>query len=164
MNAPCSQYIQHEQINIKMFTQKLVRSAHPNILYKRVNKSNLIKIAHAFAQNRRMFHWKGPGYVAQKSASRVKMRSSLVCLTLAFWYSPTLFSKKFVFPWREIISIHSKGFSTLKSLGTPTAKSRRSATNLMYWPIKREFMPISSTGRESETNSSSISTASAIIC
>ena len=25
----------------------------------------------------------------------------------------------------------------------------------MYWPIKREFMPISSTGRESETNSSS---------
>ena len=49
----------------------------------------------------------------QKSAFIVKVRSSLDCLTFAFWYSPTRFSKKFVFPVREIMSIHSKGFSTL---------------------------------------------------
>jgi len=55
----------------------------------------------------------GLSMLHQKSALRVKTRSSLVCLTLAFWYSPTLFSKKLVLPVSEIMSIHSKGFSTL---------------------------------------------------
>lgn len=38
--------------------------------------------------------------------------------------------------------------------------NRRSATNLMYWLIKLEFMPISAQGRASHTNWVSISTAS----
>lgn len=35
-------------------------------------------------------------------------------MTPAFWYSPTLFSKKLVLPCNEIISIHSNGFETSK--------------------------------------------------
>jgi len=36
-----------------------------------------------------------------------------VVLTLAFEYSDTRFSKKFVFPWSEIMSMKSNGFVEL---------------------------------------------------
>jgi hypothetical protein len=36
-----------------------------------------------------------------------------VVLTPAFEYSDTRFSKKFVFPWSEIMSMKSKGFDEL---------------------------------------------------
>ncbi len=41
------------------------------------------------------------------------MLSSLLDMTPIFWYSPTRFSKKFVFPSREMASMKSKGFVTL---------------------------------------------------
>jgi hypothetical protein len=47
------------------------------------------------------------------SASRAKVWSALSTLTPDFEYSPTHFSKKFIFPWRLIISIHSKGLPIL---------------------------------------------------
>jgi len=50
---------------------------------------------------------------SQKSALRRKTLSSLEDMTPAFWYSATLFSKKFVLPWMQIMSIHSKGFLLL---------------------------------------------------
>ena len=49
----------------------------------------------------------------QKSASRVNTCSFVSDMTPLFWYSPTRFSKKFVFPSREMFSIKSNGFSTL---------------------------------------------------
>merc|ERR1712008_205703 len=52
----------------------------------------------------------------QKSASNTKPLDSSTphCganddITPAFWYSPTLFSKKFVLPCKDISSIQSKG-------------------------------------------------------
>ena len=55
----------------------------------------------------------------QKSSSRVKILDSTGVPTPAFLYSPTRFSKKFVFPCREIRSIKSKGLRTLYNLGLP---------------------------------------------
>jgi hypothetical protein len=40
-------------------------------------------------------------------------------ITLAFWYSPTRLSKKFVFPSREIRSIQGNGLLTLYFLPCP---------------------------------------------
>src|SRR5436309_3321013 len=100
---------------------------------------------------------------AQKSASSVKTCCSTETPTPDFEYSPTRFSKKLVFPCSEIISIQSKGFFALNSLGTPKATSKRSAQNSMYSHIKVEFIPINSTGSESLTNSSSMATASRTI-
>ncbi|EJK72984.1 hypothetical protein THAOC_05424, partial [Thalassiosira oceanica] len=48
-----------------------------------------------------------------KSQSKEKTCSSLLTPTPDLEYSPTLFSKKLVLPWRLIISIHSKGFDAL---------------------------------------------------
>ena len=36
-------------------------------------------------------------------------------ITPDFWYSATLFSKKFVFPSKEMFSMKSNGFWTLKT-------------------------------------------------
>ena len=49
----------------------------------------------------------------QKLVSRTKVWSALSTPTPDFEYSPTRFSKKFVFPWRLIISIHSNGLPIL---------------------------------------------------
>lgn len=59
----------------------------------------------------------------------------MVAMTPAFWYSATLFSKKLVFPCREIISIQSKGFERWKILGWFSDINKRSATNSMYWAM-----------------------------
>jgi hypothetical protein len=48
------------------------------------------------------------------------------------------FSKKLVFPWREIVSIHSKGFETSEICGCRSAIMRQSAQNLMYWHSMRQ--------------------------
>lgn len=127
----------------------------------------------------------------QKSwvVSKTSDLCSMDARTPAFWYSPTLFSKKLVFPCIEIISIHSNGFPTakiqkttchghftnwnkkkverrtpLKIFGTSKAVSKRSATNSMYWDISCWFIPMSATGIELHTNSFSIVTASRIMC
>merc|ERR1711953_726299 len=65
-------------------------------------------------------------------------------ITPAFWYSPTLFSKKFVLPCKEISSIQSKGLEAPYSFEWPNAAKRRSATNSMYLVISSLFMPIRS--------------------
>ncbi len=49
------------------------------------------------------------GRGGQKLAPRAKLWSALSTPTPDFEYSPTRFSKKFVFPWRLIIPIHSNG-------------------------------------------------------
>jgi len=49
----------------------------------------------------------------QKLASRAKVWSALSTPTPDFEYSPMCFSKKVVFPWRLIISIHSNGLPIL---------------------------------------------------
>lgn len=54
-----------------------------------------------------------PGH--QKSASRVKTLSIVSAITAKRWYSETRFSKKLVFPSREIFSMKSKGFSAWKA-------------------------------------------------
>jgi hypothetical protein len=51
--------------------------------------------------------------VNQKSAFNLKTLSYFDDITPAFWYYPTLFSKKLVFPCSEIISIQSNGFFEL---------------------------------------------------
>ena len=43
------------------------------------------------------------------------------------WYSDTFFSKKFVLPCSEIISIQSNGLDTLYTFEEPSVTSRRSA-------------------------------------
>lgn len=48
----------------------------------------------------------------QKSASNLKVLSVGAAITPILWYSPTRFSKKLVFPSREMFSMKSKGFST----------------------------------------------------
>jgi len=101
--------------------------------------------------------------VSQKSAFNLNCLSFLSDIIPAFWYSPTLFSKKFVFPYNDIISIQSKGFLALNIFWYPRAKINLSATNSIYCFINFELIPISSTGNASEMNSFSISTASAII-
>jgi len=54
-----------------------------------------------------------PHLPIQKSTSKEKPTASVPspadAMTPAFWYSPTLFSKKFVFPCKEMSSIQSKG-------------------------------------------------------
>ncbi|CAD6336092.1 unnamed protein product [Miscanthus lutarioriparius] len=45
----------------------------------------------------------------------------------------------------------------------PSAMSRRSATNSMYWLMSQPFIPTSATGSASQTNSRSMSTASLTI-
>lgn len=47
----------------------------------------------------------------QKSASSLKVLSVAPDITPILWYSPTRFSKKLVFPSREMFSMKSKGFS-----------------------------------------------------
>lgn len=47
----------------------------------------------------------------QKSASSLNVLSVAPDITPIRWYSPTLFSKKLVFPSREMFSMKSKGFS-----------------------------------------------------
>lgn len=89
---------------------------------------------------------------------------------------------------KDINSIQSKGFWTLYFLGHPKATwktyidilsfstkiflpisdrkrdtSKWSATNLIYWLISSEFIPINAQGRASQTNWVSISTASCTI-
>ena len=60
---------------------------------------------------------------------------SIEAITPAFWYSPTLFSKKLVLPCSEIISIHSNGLTTKHfSCGVLTTK-KRTVENL--WSTKR---------------------------
>lgn len=52
----------------------------------------------------------------QKSSSKDRLcmlSAERPFMTPAFWYSPTLFSKKFVLPCRESISIQSKGLGVL---------------------------------------------------
>merc|ERR1719293_425620 len=75
----------------------------------------------------------------QKSTSKAKPLLSswpeVVAMTPAFWYSPTRFSKKFVFPWSDISSIQSNGFDAPNSFECPSAVRRRSATNSMYLVI-----------------------------
>jgi hypothetical protein len=51
------------------------------------------------------------GVRGQKLASRAKVWSALSTPTPDFEYSPTRLSKKFVFPLRLIIFIHSNGFA-----------------------------------------------------
>lgn len=58
--------------------------------------------------------------ICQKSASRVKTLSIVSAITAKRWYSATRFSKKFVFPSREIFSMKSKGFSAWKTCGRKT--------------------------------------------
>lgn len=58
--------------------------------------------------------------VCQKSASRVKTLSIVSAITAKRWYSETRFSKKFVFPSREIFSMKSNGFSAWKTWGRKT--------------------------------------------
>ncbi|KAG7235306.1 hypothetical protein INR49_002796 [Caranx melampygus] len=50
--------------------------------------------------------------VEVKSASSLKVLSVGPDMTPILWYSPTRFSKKLVFPSREMFSMKSKGFST----------------------------------------------------
>lgn len=71
----------------------------------------------------------------QKSASTVNFFSSFEAITPDFWYSPTLLSKKLVFPCKDIISIHSNGFFVWYTFFTPKATSNLSATHSMYWVI-----------------------------
>ncbi len=68
-------------------------------------------------------------HVDQKSTLSLNSLSSFEVMTPAFWYSPTLLSKKLVLPWREIISIQSKGFLLFQILPTPSATSSLSATH-----------------------------------
>merc|ERR1712098_313507 len=75
----------------------------------------------------------------QKSTSKenptISSPSVVEAITPAFWYSPTRFSKKLVFPWREISSIQSKGLLAPNIFGCPRAESSLSATNSMYLVI-----------------------------
>src|SRR5574337_422869 len=57
----------------------------------------------------------------------------------------------------------SNGLVALYTFLQPSATSRRSATNSMYWHISSAFIPISFTGNESVTNSFSMVTALVII-
>lgn len=50
--------------------------------------------------------------LSQKSASSLNVLSVVPDITPILWYSPTRFSKKLVFPSREMFSMKSKGFST----------------------------------------------------
>merc|ERR1711992_224000 len=58
--------------------------------------------------------------LAQKSTSKAKPLLSswpaVPAMTPAFWYSPTRFSKKLVFPCSEMSSIQSKGFEEPNNL------------------------------------------------
>ena len=55
----------------------------------------------------------GKGRSSQKLAARVKVWSVPSTPTPDLEYSPTCFSKKFVLPWRLIVSIHSNGLLVL---------------------------------------------------
>ena len=81
----------------------------------------------------------------QKSALTLNSFSAFEVITPAFWYSPTLLSKKLVLPWSEIISIQSKGFLLFQILGTPKASRSRSATHSMYCVINwiKRWIPLS---------------------
>mmetsp|Transcript_9352 Transcript_9352/g.20707 ORF Transcript_9352/g.20707 Transcript_9352/m.20707 type:complete len:226 (-) Transcript_9352:705-1382(-) len=86
-------------------------------------------------------------------------------ITPLFWYSATLFSKKFVFPSRLIISIQSNGFVDPKIGEYPISLNIRSATNSTYCAIISAFIPINATSRASHTNPCSTATASlTILC
>jgi len=115
-------------------------------------------------KNIETFNWSSMAYVMkirnQKSAFTRNYLSSFEFITPAFWYSPTLLSKKFVFPCREIISIQSKGFLLLYTLGTPKATINLSATHSIYCVISLLLMPIKSLGKLSEINFFSMVTAS----
>ena len=64
-------------------------------------------------QNKKWSSKRSPKNPAQKSASSTNFCSVASDMTPLFWYSPTRFSKKLVFPSRLICSMKSKGFLTL---------------------------------------------------
>lgn len=79
--------------------------------------------------------------------------------TLYFlWHPNATWEAKF----RKHINVFS--FPSTRSRSAERERERetrsRSATNFIYWLIRVEFMPMSAHGRESQTNSVSISTAS----
>merc|ERR1711937_692040 len=92
----------------------------------------------------------------QKSTSKENpapsVFSDVEAMTPAFWYSPTRFSKKLVFPCREISSIQSNGLEDVKIFGCPKDTSNRSATNSMYLVMRSLFIPIRSQGNASQMN------------
>merc|ERR1719464_530623 len=105
-------------------------------------------------------------YRGQKSASVVKTASSeqLPFIAIpAFWYSPTFFSKKLVFPSREMFSMKSKGLVVLYTLSQSSSTRSLSATNLIYCTIRSAFIPMRRQGRASVRNSHSMLTASLTI-
>merc|ERR1712086_1018498 len=63
------------------------------------------------------------GFTHQKSTSKENPAPSVFsdvdAITPAFWYSPTRFSKKLVFPCREMSAIQSKGLVAPKIFGCP---------------------------------------------
>uniref|UniRef100_A0A8D3E4M6 Galectin n=1 Tax=Scophthalmus maximus TaxID=52904 RepID=A0A8D3E4M6_SCOMX len=61
----------------------------------------------------------------QKSASSLKVLSVVPDITPILWYSPTRFSKKLVFPSREMFSMKSKGFSTRKICARKETETQR---------------------------------------
>ena len=68
----------------------------------------------------------------QKLASRVNVWSGLSTPTPDLEYSPTCFSKKFVFPWRLIVPIHSNRLLVLQYLLQSRSSSSKSAQNLIF--------------------------------
>merc|ERR1740121_1882671 len=112
--------------------------------------------AHAFT-----FEQKMP-LCTQKSASKLNpwvLSPPAAASTPAFWYSPTRFSKKLVFPCKEISSIQSNGFCDSNIFGCPRDVSNLSAKNSMYFVISSLFIPIRSHGNASQMNSLSAATA-----
>jgi len=55
----------------------------------------------------------------------------------------TRFSKKFVLPCSEIMSIKSNGLVMLYTLSLSRDMRRRSVTNSIYWHINVAFIPMS---------------------
>ncbi len=87
------------------------------------------------------------GNRGSKVGVRTKTCSVLSTPTPLFEYSHLRFSKKFVFPLRLIMSIHSNGLLVFKGLRQPRAHRRRLEQNLMQSHIMDEYIPISSLGR-----------------
>ena len=86
--------------------------------------------------------------------------SSFVEPMFALEYSPTRRSKKFVLPCKDIKFIKSKGQAVFQYFSNPRETSNLSPQNDTYSFISSSFIPISRTGRLSEQNICSISTAS----
>ena len=95
----------NQRVRIRLFKWFLILIK----VHSRANLSQYIQSLNCFIRKKKKHISK-----TQKSASVLNKCSELVFLiidiTPAFWYSATLFSKKFVFPSNEMFSMKSNGF------------------------------------------------------